>query len=59
MKKTYIIPMISIEVLEAAEIMLAGSQFVSGSDNQQITPTDEDYSGEFNVKDFGETIFDE
>ena len=61
MKKTYIIPQITVEVLES-EKMLAASMFdINNESTQSITPTDEEYDEEFCVKgySFGESIFDE
>lgn len=52
MKKTYIIPQITVEVLES-EKMLAASSFTTSSDTQSITPTGEEYDGEFAVKGSG------
>lgn len=53
MKKTYIIPQITVEVLES-EKMLAGSKFdINNESTQSITPTDEEYDGEFAVKGSG------
>jgi len=59
MKKTYITPQTTVEVLEN-ETMLAASKFVlSDSNTQSITTTDEEYEDEFCTKGYGETIFDE
>ncbi len=58
MKKTYIIPQTTFEVLEP-ETMLSASRFDSTSNTQNIIPTEEEYSDEFCTKGFGESIFDD
>lgn len=58
MKKTYITPQTTIEVIEN-ETMLAASRFeLSNGDPQSIETTEDEYDGEFCTKGFGETIFD-
>lgn len=58
MKKTYITPQTTVEVLECKMTILAASKFDINKDTQEITPTDEEYDDEFCAKGFGETIFD-
>ena len=50
MKKTYIIPLTTIEVADA-ERMLATSLLDPSQDNISVSPTNEDYDGEFNAKE--------
>lgn len=45
-KKSYIAPSIAEYVISTTSVLM-GSQLDSTSDNQNITPTDEEYSGEF------------
>ena len=45
----YIQPQVMIELAEC-EVMLAASMFDNNTGSQSITPTDEDYNGEFAVK---------
>lgn len=51
MKKTYIQPQTMVELAEC-EVMLAASTFDANSGSQAITPTDEEYNGEFAVKEY-------
>ena len=51
MKKTYQSPLMGIYTLETAG-MLAASQLDKNKDNQQITPTNEEYNGEFGANGF-------
>ena len=51
MKKTYIQPQVMADSAEC-EVMLAASLFNNTSDSQSITPTDEEYNGEFAVKEY-------
>ena len=50
MKKTYIIPLTTIEVADA-ERMLATSLLDPSQDNLSVNPSDETYDGEFNAKE--------
>ena len=52
MKKKYIIPLTTIETI-GSEMMLAASKFDINADSQVITPTNEEYDGEFSVKGSG------
>ena len=51
MKKIYIQPQTKVEFAQC-ETMLAASIFDQNSDNQSITPTDDEYNGEFAVKEY-------
>ena len=51
MKKTYIQPQTKVEFAQC-EMMLAASILDNTSDSQSITPSNEDYDGEFSVKEF-------
>lgn len=57
MKKMYIQPLVMVELAEC-EVMLAASMFDNNSGSQNITPTDDEYNGEFAVKEysFGEDM---
>ena len=50
MKKTYITPLATVETAEA-ERMMATSVLTPNQDNISVSPTDEDYDGEFNAKE--------
>ena len=50
-KKTYITPQTLIEVAEC-EMLIAASMFDISSDTQSITPTDDEYDGEFSTKEY-------
>ena len=63
MKKTYITPQTTVEVLEN-ETMLAASKFeVTGNsipaDVQQIETTPTEYESEFCTKGYGQVVFDD
>ena len=51
MKKTYIQPQ-TMEEFTQCEMMLAASMFDISNDSQVITPIDEEYDGEFTVKEY-------
>ncbi|MBO7069242.1 MAG: hypothetical protein J6W52_11315 [Bacteroidaceae bacterium] len=51
MKKTYFQPKTIIE-FALCETMLAASLFDANSDTQNITPSNEEYNGEFAVKEY-------
>lgn len=51
MKKTYILPQTKVELAEC-EAMLAASSFDVSSGSQSITPIDDEYNGEFAVKEY-------
>lgn len=51
MEKTYIQPQTKVEFAEC-EAMLAASTLNPNSDSQSITPSDEEYNGEFSVKEY-------
>lgn len=51
MKKTYIQPQ-TMEEFTQCEMMLAASMFDVNKDSQVITPIDEEYDGEFTVKEY-------
>ena len=57
MKKMYIQPLLMVEFAEC-EVMLAASMFDNNIGSQNITPTDDEYNGEFAVKEysFGEDM---
>jgi len=57
MKKMYIQPLVMVEFAEC-EVMLAASMFDNNIGSQNITPTDDEYNGEFAVKEysFGEDM---
>jgi hypothetical protein len=57
MKKVYMEP--TVKVLSAdLEEMIAATQLDPNKDNQEITPTDEPYDGEFGAKKF-HSVWDE
>lgn len=51
MKKTYILPQTKVELAEC-EVMLAASSFDVSSGSQSITPIDDEYNGEFAIKEY-------
>ena len=51
MKQIYIQPQTKVEPAECV-MMLAASKFDYNSGSQSITPTDEEYNGEFAVKEY-------
>jgi len=51
MKKTYIIPQTMVELAQC-EMLIAASQLDVNSDSQGITLTDDEYDGEFSVKEY-------
>ena len=57
MKKTYILPQMEVEIVET-EQMMAQSQFDSTKNSQSIKLTDEEYSGEFCVKEFDTSFWE-
>ena len=56
MKKNYISPSMNLYHIEAEKVLM-GSQFDSTKDTQEITPTNEEYSGVFNSR--GKDIWDD
>ena len=51
MKKIYIQPQTKAELAQCVT-MLASSSFDNNSDSQSITPIDDEYNGEFAVKEY-------
>ena len=51
MKKSYITPETMVIVMAMSQ-MLAASRFTTGSDTQDIILTDEEFDGEFGVKEY-------
>lgn len=49
MKKTYISPLTAVFVIETQGV-IAASKLDSSSDNPVVTPTDEEYNGEFSSR---------
>ena len=47
MKKSYIMPSIEIEKLQVEAILAGASKLDPNEDNQTVTPTDDEYGGEF------------
>ena len=58
MKKSYIAPEFSIEEIDFENMMAASKFDVLGGDTQSIEVTDEEYEGEFSVKQ-SEFLWDE
>ncbi len=50
MKKTYITPLTQVTAAVVTE-MLAASKLTPNTDSQDVTLTDEEYDGEFSVKE--------
>lgn len=51
MKRNYIQPQSKVEFAQCV-MMLAASRFNHNDDTQNITPSDEEYNGEFAVKEY-------
>ena len=51
MKQIYIQPQTKVDFAECEE-MLAGSTLDINSDSQNITPSNDDYDGEFSAKEY-------
>ena len=51
MKKTYIQPLTMVELAQC-EMLIAASQLDVNNDSQGITLTDDEYDGEFSVKEY-------
>jgi len=51
MKKTYITPQTTVEFAQC-EMLIAASQLNISNDSQGVTPSDEEYNGEFSVKEY-------
>ncbi len=51
MKKTYITPQTIVELAQC-EMLIAASQLNISNDSQGVTPSDEEYNGEFSVKEY-------
>ena len=51
MKQIYIQPHTKVELAEC-EVMMAASILDSTIDSQSIIPSDDDYNGEFSVKEY-------
>ena len=47
MKKTYMMPSIDVTEVMVDTLMAAGSILNPDDDNQTVTPSDEEYDGEF------------
>lgn len=52
MKQTYFQPQTKVELAECEIIMLATSTFDNIKDSQTITPSNDEYNGEFAVKEY-------
>ena len=51
MKKTYITPQTTVELAQS-EMLIAASQLNISNDSQGVTPSDDEYNGEFSVKEY-------
>lgn len=51
MKKTYITPQTIVELAQC-EMLIAASQLNISNDSQGVTPSDDEYNGEFSVKEY-------
>jgi hypothetical protein len=51
-KKTYITPQTLIEVAECEMLIAASMLDINNGDSQSITVTDDEYEGEFSVKEY-------
>ncbi|MBR3858097.1 MAG: hypothetical protein IKM68_08990 [Bacteroidaceae bacterium] len=51
MKKTYITPQTTVELAQC-EMLIAASQLNISNDSQGVTPSDDEYNGEFSVKEY-------
>ena len=47
MKKIYMMPSIDVTTVKMETLMAAGSLLDPNSDDQSVTPSDEEYEGEF------------
>ena len=47
MKKIYMMPSIDVTTVNVETLMAAGSLLDPNSDDQSVTPSDEEYEGEF------------
>ena len=47
MKKTYLVPGIEVVVLHSDVVLAGGSVLDPNENNQTVTPTEEEYDGEF------------
>lgn len=59
MKKTYLMPSIDIMNIRTEAVLAAASKLDENLDNQEITPTDDPYDGEFSSKRGGRTVWDD
>ena len=59
MKKTYLMPSIDIMNIRTEAVLAAASKLDENLDNQDITPTDDPYDGEFSSKRGGRTVWDD
>lgn len=59
MKKTYQMPSIDIMNIRTEAVLAAASKLDENLDNQDITPTDDPYDGEFSSKRGGRTVWDD
>ena len=51
MKKTYITPQTTVELAQC-EMLIAASQLNISNDSQGVSPSDDEYNGEFSVKEY-------
>lgn len=47
MKKTYMMPSINVTTVKMETLMAAGSLLDPNSDEQTVTPSDDEFNGEF------------
>ena len=52
MKKTYIQPQTIVELAQCEMLIAASMLNINSGDSQSITVTDDEYDGEFSVKDY-------
>lgn len=50
MKKEYIEPSIKMQVTVYESLLASASELDPSKDNQEVTPTEEEYDGEFGAK---------
>lgn len=51
MKRTYIQPLTKVELAEC-EMLLAASKFDAGLGEQSVTPSGDEYNGEYSAKSY-------